>query len=290
MSDEQKQTAGDEAKSWVTDTNDASFEFDVIEKSKELPVVLDFWSRDCQPCLMLAPILEDLAAERNGGFLLVKAETRFNQHSAGEFRVQSIPAVFGLYAGEVIDFFTGLLQPAQAAKWVDSLIARRGLVEAILLLDTDPAAAEAKFREVDAEGNQGDQPKIGLARALFEQGKLDETKELIATLERRGFLEPELEKVKAGLELKAGDTGDLDALRSAAGADESNLAAQLELARGLAAANQYNDAMDICLKVVAADKAGAGDEARQVMVDIFRVHPDESVVRQYRKRLSGLLF
>ncbi len=290
MSDLQNTPGSGAAKPWVLDTNDASFEFDVIEKSNELPVVLDFWSRDCQPCLMLAPILEELAEQRDGQFLLVKAETRFNQHSAAQFRVSSIPAIFGLYGGQVVDSSVGLLSPEQAAAWVDALINRRGLVEAILLLDKDAAAAEAKFREVDALGTLGDQPKVGLARALFMQGKADEVSELIEKLERRGFLEPELEKVKAGLELQSGNTGDLAALQAKAASDEGDLATQLELARAYAAASQYNEAMDVCLKVVAADKTGAGDDARQIMVDIFRVHSDADVVRDYRKRLSSLLF
>src|SRR5438045_2726980 len=93
----------------IIETSAATFERDVIERSRDVPVVVDFWATWCQPCRMLGPILEKLAVEANGAFVLVKAETERLPDIAAALGVRSIPAVFAIKGGRVVDSFVGLL-------------------------------------------------------------------------------------------------------------------------------------------------------------------------------------
>jgi len=98
------------------------FEADVFERSRQTPVVLDFWAAWCQPCRLLAPLLEKLADEYAGRFVLVKADTDQLPQQALAFRVEGIPAVYALRNGKVIDSFTGLLTESQLRQWLAAII------------------------------------------------------------------------------------------------------------------------------------------------------------------------
>jgi putative thioredoxin len=126
---------------------------------------------------------------------------------------------------------------------------------------------------------------------LLAQERFDECQAVIGELEKRGFLEPEAEKVKAALELRGMKSDDLGELRTQAAADPENLELQLKLAEALAAAKEYEAALQGCLAIVEKDKQGVGDTARQVMIDIFRVLPDDSELTTiYRRKLSMALY
>ena len=107
---------------WIIEADDATFQSDVAERSRELPVVVDFWAEWCQPCRMLSPILEKLAREFDGKFLLAKIETEKAPKIATAFGVQSIPAVYGLRDGQLVDFFAGLLPEVQIRSWIERLL------------------------------------------------------------------------------------------------------------------------------------------------------------------------
>src|SRR5438876_7604816 len=135
---------------WVIDARQETFQQEVVERSRGVPVVIDFWATWCQPCLLLGPILEKLADEYQGKFLLVKAETEKLPNIAAAFGVQSIPAVYGLRDGQLVDYFVGLLSEAQIRAWLDRLLptpAEQLVAEAARLEQSDPAAAEARYRE-----------------------------------------------------------------------------------------------------------------------------------------------
>ena len=107
---------------WIRVATRKTWQQDVFERSRQHPIVVDFWADWCQPCRLLAPILEKLAIEYDGAFLLVKANTEQLPEAAAQFGVQSIPAVYGLRDGEVRDFFIGLLQEPQIRGWLDRLL------------------------------------------------------------------------------------------------------------------------------------------------------------------------
>lgn len=281
---------------FVIEVNDASFEQEVLERSKTVPVVVDFWAEWCAPCRMLGPQLEQLAEEHGGRFVLAKADTEQTPQAATQFGVQSIPAVYGLRDGKVIDAFVGVLPEPELKAWLEKIlpsVAEELVQQARHLIDSDPAAAEAKFREALEADPRSAEAEIGLAELLTSTGRSDEAAALIEQLEERGFLEPEAEKVKATLELrdKAAEAGDVDDCRAAVKANPDDGEARLNLAKALAGQEEYEEALQIGLDLVERDRARFGDSARELMVEIFRQLPDDSeLTHTYRRKLSTALY
>jgi len=280
---------------WIVETNDAAFDRDVIERSRELPIVVDFWAEWCQPCRMLGPILEQLAREFAGKFVLVKADTERTQQAAMQFGVQSIPAVFFIHQGQPVDFFNGVMPEAQLRAWLERLLPTEAdelTEEGRRLAASDPQAAEAKYREAIDANAKHVAARTALAELLLAQDRNTEAAEVLAPLEQRGYLEPEAEKVKAKLELQTGSgSADLQTARAQAERNPDDLPAQLTLAKTLAASGHYEEAFEVSLGLVERDRLGVGEEARAVMVDIFQVlPPDSTLVRDYRRKLSMALY
>lgn len=280
-----------QSRPWVVNTTAATFNLDVIQRSNEVPVVVDFWAAWCNPCRVLGPTLEKLAEAYAGRFVLVKADTDQLPDVALQFQVQSIPAVFGVVGGEVVDFFAGALPESHVRAWLDRLLQAALLLEAQRCEATDPERAERNYRAVLAEQPDDRNALIGLGRLLEQQGRVDEAKAILQQLESRGFLEPEAEKLRAALDLRDKGNVDVAALRQAADADPGNLQLQLQLAQALAGSGIYQEALEICLTLVERDRPGVGEQARQAMIDVFRVLPEgSSLVNEYRRRLAMLLY
>lgn len=278
------------ASEWTIETTDETFEKDVIERSATLPVVVDFWAEWCAPCRMLAPVLQTVIDKRQGEFILVKAETEQCQTAAGSFQVSSIPAVYLVYKGQVVDYFAGVLPEAELERWLDQSKGRFKLLEAEALEAETPLQAADIYREfLEVEPNAYP-VMISLARALILANKNEEAAEWIEKLESRGFLEPEAEKVKAQLELNSLDHGDVLTIRQQFDAHPDDLDLHLQLAKALMANSTYEEALELCLKIIAQEKTGRGEEAKQLMLDVFRIWSDEAQVRDFRKRLSMLLY
>jgi putative thioredoxin len=275
---------------WIVETSDATFERDVIERSKEKPVVLDFWATWCQPCLMLKPVLEQLANEYAGRFVLVKAEQQSNMQALQEFRVEAYPTVFGLVGGQPVDYFVGLLRPPQLRQWIDRLVEYAEFNQLERLEESDPAAAEAEYRKRLESAPENERLLIGLARVLLNRDQRDECAEIIARLESRGYLEPEAEKVKAALDLSGAGAGNTTELRKKVEAKPSDYSLKLQLAQAYAARSQYEDALSTALAIVEED-AGARDDARKLMLEIFQVLPDDAPLKTtYQRKLSAALY
>ncbi len=289
-------TVTSEPSPWILEAAEATFQQDAVERSREILVVVDFWATWCQPCRLLGPLLENLAREYDGKFLLVKADTDKLPNIASGFGVQSIPAVYAMRDGELLDFFVGLMPDGQLRAWIDRLLpseAEALVSQARRLEASDPQQAEEKYLEAGRLDANLASAKIGLATLLLAQGRADESRAMIDELERRAFLEPEAEKLKAQLHLmaSAGTQVDLDALRAAAGANPPDLPAKMALAEALAAQAQYEESLAAALSVVQAGKKEFVEPARQLMVDIFRQLPDDSeLVTDYRRRLSTSLY
>jgi putative thioredoxin len=276
---------------WIINVTDANFEQDVIERSHRGLVLVDFWAEWCAPCRMLAPILEKLANDYAGGFTLVKANTDETPGAATSFGVSGIPAVFAMLEGKIIDGFQGALPEPAIQEWLDRLLKSATLVDAKRLRDSDPQAAEARLRELLEQEPQNDDARLALGELLLERGDLEQAREIVERLEARGFLEPAAERLKAGIDLNSKSGADLEAVRAAAAAQPENWARQLELAEALAGQQQYVEAFEICLNLVARDRKQTGEKARELMVEVFRVLPEDSpLTSEYRRKLSTALY
>lgn len=276
---------------FVIDTTDATFAADVLERSRSGLVVVDFWASWCAPCRALGPILEKLADEYGGQFHLVKADTEQNQEAAGGFGVSGIPAVFAVLDGDVIDSFSGALPETAVRSWLDKLLSGTRIFSAQKLLETDRAQGEAALRAILAETPNEATVALSLAEVLLEDGNIEECRELIDRLESRGFLEPAGERIKAALAVQQLGTVDLDAARSAAEAGPKDFALQLKFAEALAGHHQWSEACEVCLQLVMFDRKKTGEQARQLMIDMFRSLPEDSTITsEYRRKLSMALY
>lgn len=274
----------------------ATFQNDVVQKSLEVPIVIDFWAPWCNPCRQLGPILEKLAAEYAGKFILAKINTDEEPQIAQAFGIQSLPTVFALVQGQPVDQFVGLLSEEEIRQWLAPLLPSPAQIlvrEAMELVESNPQAAEAKYREALALAPQEDSIKVCLASVLLKQGRLEETASMIETLEARGFLEPEAERVKSELDLRlaAAESGGVEEARRASEAEPANLGLRIRLADAYAAASQHRKALEICLEIVKQDFGEARQEAKSTMVKIFDVlGPASELTGEYRRKLATALY
>jgi putative thioredoxin len=185
----------------------------------------------------------------------------------------------------------GALPEPQIREWLGQVLLEGLLQQAREAEEQAPGESEAHYRSALEQVPKNADAMIGLARVLLAQECVDQAQQLIAELEDRGFLEPEAEKLKAALGMRAKQGLDVRQIREAAQAEPDNLQRQLELAEALSGAGQYREALDICLALVDKDRAGTGESARQMMIEIFRVLPDDSeLTGAYRRKLSMLLY
>ncbi|WP_165229532.1 thioredoxin family protein [Aquisphaera insulae] len=279
----------------VIDVTTATFEGEVLERSMVVPVVIDFWAEWCGPCLALTPVLKKLAREYQGKFILAKVDIDANPEVAQSFGVRSIPAVYGVRDGQVLDGFVGVQPEKVIREWLGRLLpseAENLAVEAAGLEEVDPVAAAEKYEKVLTLDPESSEAAIGLARIDLAAGRMDEAAGRIATLERRGYLEPEAERLKAELALRgqAKSTGGVEAARAALAEKPDDLELKFALAEALAAAGQYEDALALCLELVERDRRGVGERARQTMISIFQLLPtgDPRTI-EYQRQLSLVL-
>jgi putative thioredoxin len=281
---------------WIVETDDATFTRDVMDRSLLVPVVVDFWAAWCGPCRVLGPILEQLAQEYAGEFVLVKADTDRNPQAAAEFRVQSIPAVYGLRDGRIVDGFLGAMPEPQIRDWLKRFLpstAEQLLNTGLGLLSSQPAEAEQLMREALRADSALAAARIALGRLLLDQKRIDEARAELHQLEERGFLEPDAERLKAALDLydQGRVVGDVAVCRQALAQQPDDKSLKVQLARALAAQGEFVEALELCLEVVRQDRGSLREQARQTMVEIFRLlDDDDELVGSYRRKLSLALY
>lgn len=285
-----------QSSAWIFDATSANFQEAVVDRSTKSPVIVDFWAPWCQPCQILGPLLEKLVNETQGKVLLAKINIDEEQELAAAFRVQSIPSVFAIVEGQLADQFQGLLPESQLRDWMKSLLpsALEELIKRAEELEaTDPVSAEQCYREAAESDPTNDAIRIRLAKVLLAQSRDDEARRIITDLESRGYLEPEAEQIKSQLDLReaAAETGGVDEARAAVQANPEDPLLKIKLADTLAVARKFEDALNLCLEVIQADRDGVGQEAKSTMLKIFdMIGPASSIVSTYRRKLATALY
>jgi putative thioredoxin len=280
----------------VKEVKEADFEREVIEKSRELPVVVDFWAPWCDPCRTLGPILERLATERAGDFLLAKVDTDEAQNLTYQYGIQGIPAVKAFRDGQVVLEFVGLLPEAQLRQFIDRICPSRAdrQARAAAQLETSNATeAEARYRAVLEQDRNNDAAVLGLARLLIARGQDSEASGLLANIAPAGELGAEAERLGALLFLReqARPYGDEATLRSRLAAEPDSAESRYQLGCVLAAAGQYPEALQTLLEAAERDRQLAAEKVRPIMVKIFyAVGVRSPLADEYRDKLTQLLY
>ena len=280
------------AADWIIDVGDEDFERSVIERSRDTPVVVDFWAPWCGPCRTLGPLLERLTTEHAGAFILAKVDVDQAPAVAQAFRVQSIPAVKGFRDGALVNEFTG----AQPEPVVRQLLAAILPTEADCLVRdaaalSDPVAAEAKLRCALALDARHPRALFATARLLGDRGDVDGAVPLLERISPSSPLARDAERLIATLRTRQDGGGDEAALRARVAAHPADLHARLGLGRALAAAGRYEEALACLLEVVRRDRQFADEGARKAMIDVFAVlGSSDPLTDRYRGELAKALF
>ncbi|HYT88899.1 MAG TPA: thioredoxin [Gemmataceae bacterium] len=281
---------------WLVNVATEDFEREVIERSRERPVVVDFWAPWCAPCRALAPMLERLIAEHHGEIVLAKVNVDEAPELAARYQVSSIPLVVAFRDGQPVLDFVGVLSEGQLIEFLDRLLpsaADRLVQTAAGVADTNPAEAERLYREAIGLDRQHEAARLGLARLLLSQGKEDEAGELLTEVGAVGETGAQADKLNGILFLHrlARPFGTEAAARARVEAEPKNAAARYELGCILAAAGRYEEALSMLLSAGERDANLARAKVREAMVQIFNViGPRSPLADDYRNRLTMLLY
>lgn len=273
------------------------FETKVLLPAQEVPVVVDFWAPWCEPCKVLKPMLEKLAEEYKGRFLLAKVNSDEFPELAQHFGVRSIPSVKVLFQGQLVDEFNGAIPESQIREFLDRIALPEGPEQINLREQAAALVAEGKLDEALAvlvqasQANPQDQAiQLDAVDVLLQLGRIDEAKQLLA-----GEYVNEADRanaLRARLALAGGaaDTAEIEARLAANPADHT---ARLELSRAYAAQSRFREAMEAALEVVIRDRAFDEGAGRKALLQLFEAlggsEQYDDLIREFRRKMSAAL-
>ena len=289
----------------VFDATTDGFEADVIQRSMQVPVLVDFWATWCGPCRTLGPILEKLAGEYNGAFELARVDVDKEQQLAAAFQIRSVPTVVLVKNGELADGFPGALpegqlreflghhgiEPAAVAPVLEGIEGVAPMAAPEAAPPVDPHAEAVRLRKaVEAEpGN--DELKLDFALALLATGGAREAGQLLDALPANLATDDRAVRARArlGFAAQLQDAPPPETLRAAIDADPGDLRARHLLGVHEIVAGNAEAGLDQLLEMLRRDREYAGGLAKRALIDAFRIIDDDDLVGRYRRRMSSLL-
>ncbi len=278
------------------DTTTETFDSDVIKASEKVPVLVDFWAPWCAPCRVLKPLLEKLAAEYQGRFLLAKVNSDEHPKLSAQFGVRGIPNVKAFVNGKLADEFTGALAESGVREFIDRLIPTPGekLRRAARTLATqgDFEAAERQLRSALELEPDNKVVRLDLVELLLAKNSHAEADALFAPIPERERDE-RAEKLYSALAFwkRSQQLPALEELEAKLAANPDDLPSRLALGERLIADRRYEPALAALLAVVRADRGAMRTSARKLMVEVFNLAGDQpDMVSAYRKLLAGALY
>ena len=293
----------------IKDGTEATFMADVIEGSREVPVIVDFWATWCGPCKTLGPMLEDAVRAAKGKVKMVKIDVDAEQRLAGALAqqglpLQSIPTVVAFHDGRPVDMFQGAVQQSQIKEFVERLAAMGGgeggggLAEALdaaeqMLGEGAATDAAQTFAAVLGEEPENAAAMAGLARAHAAMGQIDKAEGILNTAPDAIANAPELEAARAQIALarQAENAGPMGDLKAAVEADPDNHQARYDYALALHAAGHVQEAVDELLELFRRDREWNDGAAKTQLFTIFdALTPQDPIALNGRRRLSSMIF
>ena len=286
---------------FIIESGTKTFTADVVEASRKVPVIVDFWAPWCRPCKQLTPVLEKLVKAAGGAVRLVKVNVDNNPEIAQALRIQSIPTIYAFKNGQPIDGFAGALPESQVKAFIERLTGPIGpspIEEVIaegdaLLAAGDLGAAAEAFAAILQEQPGEPRALAGLARTYLRSGDVERARQALDLAPAEAQKHQAIASARAELELAAhaGDRSQIAALKAAVDSNPRNLEARYEYAMALAGATDHQQAIDQLLEIVRQDRKWKDEAARKQLVTIFEaLGQTHELTVAGRRKLASILF
>ena len=291
-------------KGLIKETSDSGFVTDVIEKSNDIPVIVDFWAPWCGPCKTLTPILEKLVLSFKGKVKLVKINIDENQAIAGQLRVQSIPAVYAFFGGKPLDGFMGAQPETKIKEFISEVIVKSGgdtdnsLDNLIQEADQKLEAglideAETIFLRIIDTDDKTFEAYAGLIKCKISNHNFTEARTLLESVPAEIKSNPIFEKLGAEIELSKNisNVRSVNIIQSELNKDPQNLNILFELALSKISFKDYDSAIVDLLRIFKEDATWEDGKAKDQLLQLFEsLGHDNPIVLKGRRKLSSLVF
>lgn len=278
----------------VFDATTDTFETEVLQKSLQTPVLVDFWATWCEPCKTLGPMLEKLAAEYNGAFVLAKVDVDKEQQIAAAFQIRSVPTVFLVKGGQLVDGFPGAQPEGQLREFLTQhgITPAEAPAEHAAPAPLDPQARVDVLRAAIVAEPDKEELKLDLALALLQTGATAEASALIDALPANLSTDDRAVRARARLDFASvlQDAPAAEALEARIAADGTDLQARHLRGVQLLLGGEDQAALEQFLTLLRQDRTYDEGRPRKLLIDAFKVIDDAALVADYRRRMAALLF